>query len=80
MVLGRFAKTERRARRRSAFALVLPSVNTEAMQVFLDRFPEALAREDHAVMVLDQAGWHGSKSLVVPANIRWYRCQPTRPG
>lgn len=52
-----------------AFALVLPYANTAAMQVFLDRFSETLGEEDHAVMVLDQAGWHGSNRLKVPANI-----------
>ena len=39
------------------------------MQVFLDRFAETLGEEDHAAMVLDQAGWHGAKALAVPANI-----------
>jgi transposase len=39
------------------------------MQVFLDRFSETLAEDEHAVMVLDQAGWHGSNGLAAPANI-----------
>jgi DDE superfamily endonuclease len=53
----------------NAFALVLPHANTAAMQVFLHRFSETLAGDEHAAMVLDQAGWHGSKALAVPANI-----------
>jgi len=48
---------------------VLPYADTAAMQAFLDRFSETLAEDEHAAMVLDQAGWHGSKSLAVPANI-----------
>ena len=27
------------------------------------------SRDEHAVMVLDQAGWHGSNGLAVPANV-----------
>ncbi len=53
----------------NAFALVMPYADTAAMQAFLDRFSETIAEDDHAVMVLDQAGWHGSNSLAVPANI-----------
>ena len=53
----------------NAFALVMPYADTAAMQAFLDRFSETLAEDEHAVMVLDQAGWHGSNALAVPANI-----------
>ena len=53
----------------NAFALVMPYADTAAMQAFLDRFSETLAKDDHAVMVLDQAGWHGSNALAVPANV-----------
>jgi DDE superfamily endonuclease len=52
-----------------AFALVLPYADTAAMQVFLNRFGETLAPDEHAAMILDQAGWHGSNRLAVPANI-----------
>jgi len=48
---------------------VLPYADTAAMQVFLNRFAETLGEDEHAAMVLDQAGWHGSNSLAVPANI-----------
>jgi hypothetical protein len=36
------------------------------MQTFLDHFAATLAEDAHAVLVLDRAGWHGSRSLVVP--------------
>ncbi len=39
------------------------------MQVFLDAFSETIAGDEHAAMILDQAGWHGSKALAVPANV-----------
>ena len=53
----------------NAFALVLPYVNTEAMQAFLGRFAETIGADEHVVMVLDQAGWHGARALRVPASI-----------
>ena len=48
--------------------LILPHVNGDCMQVFLD---EISARHpiDRIVMVLDGAGWHSSQALAVPANI-----------
>lgn len=50
-------------------SLVLPSADTECMQVFLDeiasRYPD-----DRIVMVLDGAGWHRGGALVVPENMR----------
>ena len=52
-----------------AFALVMPDVNTEAMQHFLDGFAATVRDDEHVAMVLDQAGWHGAKALVVPSNI-----------
>jgi transposase len=51
------------------FALVLPEVSTAAMQSFLDHFAATLAGDAHAVLVLDRAGRHGSRSLVVPPNV-----------
>src|SRR5271166_3638276 len=53
----------------NAFALVMPYADTAAMQVFLDSFSRTLAEGEHAAMILDQAGWHGSNDLAVPANI-----------
>ena len=49
-----------------AFALVLPEVNANTMDVFLDRFAACLAQNTHAIVLLDQAGWHGEKALAVP--------------
>jgi len=57
----------------------MPYVNTEAMQHFLDQFSATIAEDEHAVMVLDQAGWHGSGGLVVPANITLVPLPPYSP-
>ena len=51
------------------FALVLPVVSNTAMGVFLRRFAVTLAPDVHAVLVLDQAGWHSSRRLRVPDNV-----------
>lgn len=50
----------------NAFALIMPEVSTAAMQIYLDEFAETIAPDEHAVMVLDQAGWHGANALEVP--------------
>jgi hypothetical protein len=42
---------------RHAFALVMPYVNTGAMQDFLDRLAVTLHPDEHVAMMLDQAGW-----------------------
>ena len=53
----------------NAFALVMPEVNTLAMQEFLDRFSKTIAEDEHAAMIIDQAGWHVANDLRVPDNI-----------
>ena len=49
-----------------AFALVLSEVNANTMDIFLDRFAACLAQNTHAIVLLDQPGWHGEKALAVP--------------
>jgi hypothetical protein len=49
-----------------AFALVLPEVNANTMDVFIDRFAACLAQNTHAIALLDQAGRHGEKAFAVP--------------
>ena len=63
----------------NAFALVMPYVNTEAMQEFLDRFSATISDDEHVAMVLDQAGWHGSGALRIPANITLLPLPPYAP-
>jgi transposase len=44
-------------------------MNTTAMQVFLDHVAASRPADAHLVMVLDRAGWHVSRDLVVPPGI-----------
>jgi transposase len=59
--------------------LVLPTVNTAAMQVFLDHVAASRAVDAHLVMVLDGAGWHLSRDLVVPPTITHVVLPPYSP-
>ena len=61
------------------FALVLPQVSTTAMNTFLGEFAAMLAEDEHAVMVLDRAGWHRARKLVVPSNITLVWLPPYSP-
>jgi hypothetical protein len=51
------------------FALALPRVKADTMNVFLEHFSRQLAPGVHAGLVLDQAGWHDARALRVPASI-----------
>ena len=46
-----------------------PAVSSTATSLFLDGFSRNLEPDIQAVLVLDQAGWHGSGALVVPDNV-----------
>jgi hypothetical protein len=59
-------------------SLILPYVNGDCMQVFLDEISTRY-RDDRMIMVLDGAGWHRNESLVVPDNIRLVRLSPYSP-
>ncbi|MHC1713458.1 MAG: IS630 family transposase [Solidesulfovibrio sp.] len=57
-------------------SLVLPRVNADCMQIFLDevasRYPE-----DRIIMVMDGAGWH--QGVTPPANLHLVRLPPYSP-
>ena len=60
-------------------ALLAPHVNTPTMDVFLRMASQDLRPDDHAVMIMDQAGWHVSKQLIVPDNITILLLPPYSP-
>jgi transposase len=49
--------------------LVLPLCNTEAMTLHLAEIARTIAFGAHAVVLMDQAGWHMTGKLDVPGNI-----------
>lgn len=59
-------------------SLILPDVNAEAMGLFL----REVARrhpDEFIVMIMDQAGWHRSRELRVPDNMRLEWLPPYSP-
>jgi transposase len=64
-------------------ALLAPQVNVGTMNVFLRMLSEDIvqtgSRHDAAMVIMDQAGWHVSKRLIVPRNIRLVLLPPYSP-
>ena len=60
-------------------ALVMPHVDTEAMNAHLIEISRTVAAGAHAILVLDGAGWHGSKALRIPENITLLTLPPYAP-
>lgn len=52
-----------------AAALVLPYCNTEAMALHLQEISLVVEPGAHAVLFMDQAGWHVTAKLTVPGNL-----------
>jgi len=50
-------------------ALVVPSCDTEAINLHLAEIAIQIAPGAHAAILVDQAGWHLSAGLSVPPNI-----------
>jgi transposase len=65
--------------RATGAALVMPCANTEAMNAHLAEISRNVAHGAHAILVLDGAGWHGSKDLKVPENITLMTLPPYSP-
>lgn len=59
-----------------AACLVLPVVNTAAMSAQLAEIAHTVAPGAQAVLVLDGAGWHGARHLVLPDNITLLHLPP----
>lgn len=59
-------------------SLILPHVNGQCMQLFID---EVATRYPHErlVMVLDGAGWHRSEAIRLPDNLRLLLLPPYSP-
>jgi len=60
-------------------ALLAPNVDAGTFNVFLRMLAEELKPGEHAVLILDGAGWHKSKSLVVPASVTCLLLPPYSP-
>lgn len=63
----------------ASVALQAPSINTGTMNVFLKMLGDELGPDDHAVLIMDQAGWHKARALVVPDAITILYMPPYSP-
>jgi transposase len=59
-------------------SLLMPYVNSTCMNVFLDHMEQELDGEE-ILLVMDGAGWHKSKALIVPTNIKIIYLSPYSP-
>jgi transposase len=59
-------------------SLILPYVNGDCMQIFLDEISDRYPN-NRMIMVLDGAGWHRNESLIIPDNIRLLSLPPYSP-
>ena len=59
-------------------SLMLPHVNSQCMQLFLEEIAQRYPNEN-IVMVLDGAGWHKSKDFSLPENLKLYFLPPYSP-
>jgi putative transposase len=59
--------------------LVLPRCNTAAMALHLAEISQRVTPGAHAVLLLDQAGWHLSDKLDIPDNITLMPLPPKSP-
>lgn len=60
-------------------AVVMPHANGEAMQHHLDEIGRIIAPGAHALLVLDQAAWHTTDKLRLPANLSLLPLPPKSP-
>jgi transposase len=59
-------------------SLILPHVNTQCMQLFINEVSQRHPHE-RIVMVIDGAGWHRSDALKAPENIYLLKLPPYAP-
>lgn len=60
-------------------ALLLPVVNIEGFDMFLKELSAKLQPDEHAVLIMDQAGWHTSPRVKLPDNITVLLLPPYSP-
>lgn len=60
-------------------AIMMPTADTEAMQAHLNEISKAVAPGAHAVILMDQAGWHTTGALTLPENLSLLFLPPKSP-
>jgi transposase len=65
--------------RDTGVALIMPNADTEAMQKHIDEIGRAVKFGAHGLIILDQAGWHTTRKLRLPANLTLVPLPPACP-
>jgi transposase len=60
-------------------ALLAPNVNTATMNAFLSILDAERQTDEHFILIMDQAGWHRSRGLKLPAGITVLLLPPYAP-
>lgn len=60
-------------------ALILPYANTDAMNKFLNELSSEVEPGRHVALIIDNAGWHKTKKLIIPVNITLIPLPPHSP-
>ena len=60
-------------------ALIMPQADTGAMNKHLEEISREVAEGAHAVIILDQAGWHTTGKLKIPKNLTLAPLPPASP-
>jgi transposase len=63
----------------ASHAILTPTVDAGLMGLFLEGLAGLLAPDEHAVLVLDNAGWHVARALKLPANVTLMFLPPYSP-
>jgi transposase len=63
----------------AAAAILTPTINTEVFNLFFDELASQIPNGAHAIMILDQAGYHVSHELRVPENVTLLYLPPYSP-
>jgi len=59
--------------------LLAPNLNTQVVNVFFEQLSKEIESDVHVVLVWDQAGYHTSGGLKVPANVTLVSLPPRSP-
>ena len=59
--------------------MIAPHLNTDVMNLFFEQFSRHLSPNEHAVMILDRAGYHHSKRLEIAENMTLLYLPPYSP-
>lgn len=59
--------------------LILPSLNSENMQLFLNSFSSTIKRNEHVLLILDGSKAHDNNKIIIPKNITLHFLPPYSP-